>query len=84
MAPVATEPDRSGSNGANVQDLKAKLAKSNGDKAYNPFYSPPDADDGDDDYEYSQYKALIQLFVSRRILSDKYSLPCSISLRSLR
>lgn len=57
MAPVATELDRSGSNGANIQDLKAKFAKSNDDKAYNPFYSPPDADDGDDDYEYSQYKA---------------------------
>lgn len=56
MAPVATDPDRSSTNGTSIQALKSKLVKSEDEPAFNPFYSPPDADDGNDDYEYAQYK----------------------------
>lgn len=59
MAPVATDPDRNNANGTSIQALKSKLIKSADEPAFNPFYSPPDADDGNDDYEYAQYKVCV-------------------------
>ena len=52
MAPVATEPN-SVLNGNGTVNLKA--LKNPGSIAH-PFYSPGPEDDGDDNYEYKQYK----------------------------
>ena len=59
MAPVATEPQTNGSNGA-IKALKAQQqnGQPNGtaDQPFNPFYSPPSTEDVDDSYEYARYK----------------------------
>jgi sulfonate dioxygenase len=35
-----------------TDDLKAKVA----DKLFNPFYSPPGDDDGNETYQYAEFK----------------------------
>ena len=78
MAPVATEPARADSNSS---ALKAKLAKAEDVKAVNPFYSPPEGDDGNDDYEYANYKVKYPYEHSCRVTRLTNS-ACSISLIS--
>ena len=60
MAPVATndaekKPEKSNGDIV-VEKLKAR-AQASAQAPYNPFYSPHrDGDDGDDGYEYANYK----------------------------
>ncbi|KAH8115947.1 alpha-ketoglutarate-dependent sulfonate dioxygenase [Phellopilus nigrolimitatus] len=60
MAPVATEIRRTEEDVETAKSLKAKVVKpSDGQEtSFNPFYSPPSADDdgSDDSYEYARYK----------------------------
>lgn len=62
MAPVATEPQNNGSENAS-QSLKSKNVDvfdpsdlQESISSFNPFYSPPQQEDGDDSYEYDRYK----------------------------
>jgi len=48
MAPVATTERDSTPNGP----VKPAVA----DKVFNPFYSPPDTDNGDETYKYADFK----------------------------
>jgi sulfonate dioxygenase len=45
MAPVATSEQQAPSRPVKVAE-----------KVFNPFYSPPSGDDGDDSYKYAHYK----------------------------
>lgn len=61
MAPVATEPNRAQNASNDVASLKAKAAPAlEEQKVFNPFYSPPGDDDGDDSYEYERYKVYLE------------------------
>ncbi|KAF5342697.1 hypothetical protein D9611_001650 [Ephemerocybe angulata] len=48
MAPVATSEKQA----TDIADLKTHAA----DKLFNPFYSPPDIDDGSSDYKFADFK----------------------------
>lgn len=80
MAPVATEP-RSEEQDKSVDEIKNLKAKTQAEeKPFNPFYSPYNADDGDDTYEYNRYKvrwSFISLdFISNVDIFVIYFLAC--------
>ncbi|KJA26229.1 hypothetical protein HYPSUDRAFT_133277 [Hypholoma sublateritium FD-334 SS-4] len=49
MAPVATSTDKVQESAAPVKPLQAT-------KVFNPFYSPPGGDDGDETYKFAEFK----------------------------
>lgn len=50
MAPVATATDIGKENPIPVKPTVQA------EKVFNPFYSPPGADDGDESYKYAEFK----------------------------
>lgn len=54
MAPVATSTDK-------VQESTAPVKPVQATKVFNPFYSPPGGDDGDETYKYAEFKVCIIL-----------------------
>lgn len=62
MAPVAT---------TERDNVTAPVKPVVMEKVYNPFYSPPSVDDGNESYKYANFKVRLQLSNSSSILPSK-------------